>query len=195
MIRLFLWSIIGAVFIVATSPGVFAAYDSVTFTQDTTVYLSDLGINLVVVAGSRVSQMHVMPRSVEFILDAGSQVTVRSYDLYSLDNAVKQTTCGGEYSEVYLPSDTWKTLLIAPSLSRCSGSSGGGQAVRPAPSQENISSNQQSSPTFTTSTISAIDESGGGDSVHQLRLQLIALLKQLIELLMLQLQLKTSSIL
>ncbi|MBP6855396.1 MAG: hypothetical protein KBC26_00215 [Candidatus Pacebacteria bacterium] len=189
----YITALFAGVFILAgiAIPVAFAAYDSGTFANDTTIHISSLGIDLVVAGGSRVSQMHVMPDSVEFILDAGSSVTVRSYDHYALNNAVMQPLCKENYSEVSLQAESWKTLLITPSLSRCSGFVPSGGAIVPSGSGgsvHTVSTASTSSIVIATTTSSTTTTSVGIDVVTQLRLQLIELLKQLISLLMMKLQ-------
>ncbi len=132
------------VFVLALTVGLFsisipvkAAPNDVTFSNDTLINISDLGINLTIVSGSNVASFVVNTGSIDFNMEDGSSVSILSADRRALDNSKVSTRCYSTFSYVSFASNATETITVTPSASIASCYSytggGGGQAVTPTP--------------------------------------------------------------
>ncbi|HPW34673.1 MAG TPA: peptidoglycan-binding domain-containing protein [Candidatus Paceibacterota bacterium] len=116
-------------------------YNSVTFTTDTTINMSGLGVNLTVMAGSMVAGMTVSTSSISVDLMKNSVFQLRSSDNYGLENTLFiHTNHQPTYSEVILGSSIFTTVTITPQSENyiqpagdVSGSLSSGQNTSPTP--------------------------------------------------------------
>src|SRR3989338_8606893 len=118
-----------------------AAYNDINFEADTLLDITDLDINLTVVAGSVVQDFSVGTGSATFTLGIGSTLTVRSTDFRNLANGVIDTQCSQSYSYVtFNNNSTVQSITITPSttdLCRTGGWGGvGGGAPAPQPTTD-----------------------------------------------------------
>jgi len=127
-IRLISCLIVGLVMILglmSNSNPVKAAYNSVIFSQDTNLYLSGLGINVVAKAGSTAAKVTVYSDHIGLDLENGSNITLTGPAAYALQNPVIQTTCGGSQSSVNITSAITRSIDVTPQTP-CTVVSGGG---------------------------------------------------------------------
>jgi len=116
-------------------------YNSVTFTTDTTINMSGLGVNLTVMAGSMVAGITVSTSSISVDLMKNSVFQLRSSDNYGLENTLFiHTNHQPTYSEVILGSSIFTTVTITPQSENyiqpagdVSGSLSSGQNTSPTP--------------------------------------------------------------
>jgi len=116
-------------------------YNSVTFTTDTTINMSGLGVNLTVMAGSMVAGITVSTSSISVDLMKNSVFQLRSSDNYGLENTLLiHTNHQPTYSEVILGSSISTTVTITPQSENyiqpagdVSGSLSSGQNTSPTP--------------------------------------------------------------
>jgi len=136
------------VFLLSLPLTVFAAYNTVQFTEDTNIYLGN-GLTMRVVSGSQVAEMTVGSASVTFDMESGSTVTVRSYGKKYLPNNLGiQADCLESYSQVSLTSKTTQSFTITPNpIGRCGGGGGGipisqlGDTIPPSISNIEVTTN------------------------------------------------------
>lgn len=111
-----------------------AAFNDVTFDSDTTIAISGLGINLTLVSGGSVAGLTVNSGSVDFNLESGSSVEIRSTDKRLLSNSLTNTVCvAAGYSKVVLSSATTQTVTVTPGTANVCDSSGVSGLVSPNP--------------------------------------------------------------
>lgn len=111
------------------SPGTaLGAGNDITFSADTTINLSGLGLNLTIISGSVVEQYSVSTTTLNFTMAAGSAVTVRSTGFATLTNSLgKAVNCTSTYSFVSFNFSDGASVSITPSVANaCSGGGGGG---------------------------------------------------------------------
>ena len=125
------------VFLLAFPLNVFAAYDTVQFTQTTDIYLGN-GLTLQVLSGSKAAEVTVDANSVTFSMESGSTVTVRSYDKkYLTNNLGLHTSCFENYSEITFNSNAVQSFSITPDPGgECETGRIGGQMLSPVPMSE-----------------------------------------------------------
>ena len=125
------------VFLLSLPLNVFAAYDTVQFTQTTDIYLGN-GLTLQVLSGSKAAEVTVDANSVTFSMESGSTVTVRSYDKkYLTNNLGLHTSCFENYSEITFNSNAVQSFSITPDPGgECETGRIGGQMLSPVPTSE-----------------------------------------------------------
>ncbi len=131
-----------------------AAYDSVTFTSDTYVYISDLGINLTITSGSKVESFVVKADSIDFNMLSGSVVTVRSTDHKNLSGSGASMQCGAVYSEIGKDALSTVTWTVTPSAGTCTQvqASGGGTSSGGSTTTSSTTTATTTVPTTTATT-------------------------------------------
>lgn len=124
-------------FVVLAFPlGARAGFNDVTFSADTLISISDLGINLTILSGAQVAGYVVNSGTLVINMENGSNVTIRSYDNRNLENGGNATFfCSGVgYSYITLTSTTTKTVTVTPGATNvCSPGGGGGGGGLPLP--------------------------------------------------------------
>ena len=140
--------------------------DDAVFSTDTPISLT-IG-DFYIISGSQADQVVVGTTTIQFTLSANSDVTLRSYNRYLLDNSSIDTNCGNpSYSYLHLtgPSSGTSTVTVTPSSTTCeeqsaaasTGSSGGGGGAAPAPAPTPVV------PTTSTGEVT-VTASGGGNT-------------------------------
>lgn len=180
-------SILGLLFF-PTFPKVSNAqtYNSVTFTTDTTINMSGLGINLTVMAGSMVAGITVSTSSISVDLMNNSVFQLRSLNNYGLENTLlTRTDHQPDYSEVILESSISTTVTITPqrenyylqSVGGISGFSSSGSI------EQNVTSTPTSTPTLTPTPSVSPDlfvlPYSNPKNINEMKSNLEVLLKQL----------------
>ena len=173
-IRLISCLIVGLVMILglmSNSNPVKAAYNSVIFSQDTNLYLSGLGINVVAKAGSTAAKVTVYSDHIGLDLENGSNITLTGPASYALQNPVIQTTCGGSQSSVNITSAITRSIDVTPQTPCTivaggvgpiviSGGGGGGAGDTTPPTNTSVVINANAAKTATanvTLTLAATD--------------------------------------
>lgn len=137
-----------------TNP-VWAAYNDVTFSEETPIHIDALNIDLRVVAGGEVASTTVTSNSVSFGMESGSHVTVRSYDRRVLGSDIGSTVCTVNKSETSLTSTQTETLTLTPTSETCTVYtvlSGGGYYAPPAAEPASTSTSSAATSTASTAT-------------------------------------------
>lgn len=108
-----------------------AAYNDVTFSADTLVYIPGLGINLTIVSGSKVASFVVNAASIDFNMESGSTVQVRSTTRNNLSGVGAGMQCSTNYSEIGKDALSTITWTVTPSSGTCTPAqaSGGGSTT------------------------------------------------------------------
>jgi len=109
-----------------TPLSVSAAWNTVTFTQDTNVVLGN-GTTLIISSGGDVEAMRIYSTYVEFDMLSGSNVIITSNDRYSLANTLNAgVQCESTYSRISLSSSTATTETVTVTPGDICGAAGGG---------------------------------------------------------------------
>ncbi|OGL88622.1 hypothetical protein A3I42_02010 [Candidatus Uhrbacteria bacterium RIFCSPLOWO2_02_FULL_49_11] len=122
---------IGVIFpvLLALVVGYPAAAHELTFSENTTVYITDLGLNLTVLSGGTADSMTVNSGNVQFTLLSGQTVTIQSSNGRNL-SASPQTaaaTCVGTGTTSQITLSTAGTVTLTPSSNAmCTSSTGSG---------------------------------------------------------------------
>jgi len=133
---------------------VFAAYNTVQFTEGAQVYLEGIPLTLVISSGGNVAGMTVYSTYVSFSMESGSSVTLTSSDRKTLTNtAGVSTNCLEGYSQITLTSTQTETITVTPSDTCGGGGGGGGGAAPPTDTTAPSISNIQLTIADTTTTI------------------------------------------
>ncbi|MDD4990315.1 MAG: peptidoglycan-binding protein [Candidatus Pacebacteria bacterium] len=105
------------------------AYNDVTFSNDSSIYLAGSGVTLTAVAGGMVASTTINSDNVAFYMMSGSQVTLTSGARKLLGNTLGVATiCSNTDSQLRLTSASNQTIVVTPSGDCPSGggTTGGG---------------------------------------------------------------------
>lgn len=112
-------------------------YNDFQTDADSTLYISDLGINLTLLSGAKLEEITVNSGSVSISVESGSTATITSADRKTLSTSysLANFTCpsSGSSSLTFTATES-ATLVITPSTGACSAPSGGGGGGGGAPS-------------------------------------------------------------
>ncbi len=117
------------------------AFNEVTFTQDTNLYVWGLDVTVVAKANSVVAGITVNSGNISLVLKSGSDITLTTAPSRYLANSVADTVCGSiDESSVHIISSIDQTVTVTPGgscfvnygSSGGSGNTGGGGGSTPA---------------------------------------------------------------
>ena len=146
--------------------GLVNAAGTVTVSEDTTITIDDLSMDLILEATSKYKQMIVTESTVQFTLEANDYIKLVSNDRYTLTNDKnEQIICGSTQSYVHysLPAGSSETTItFTPTATTCSGSSSSSSGGGGGGGGSSSSSPSTSSGTTSQSASKTVDGSGGG---------------------------------
>jgi len=135
-----------------------AAYDDVTFSNDTSIYLAGSDITLTAVAGGMVASTTINTDNVAFYMLSGSQVTLTNSARKLLGNSLGVATiCSNTDSQLRLTSASTQTVVVTPSgdcpnSGGTTGGGGGGSVITPPPITATTTATTTTATATTTAT-------------------------------------------